>query len=131
MPLELRKPELNWKLCDLDKRSVCRLNEIFGKEVERTGEGHLHVSEWFNHGADWDPSKPADPSRYMIEGLPDFGALAITWAQRGWWGIHSEESVTKIAAYMESKINMSLDPRSFLPLVQPHRPSRSPLWPLG
>lgn len=63
-----RKPALDWQLSELDKRSVLRLNEIFAREMERAGEGHLQISDWIEDKTAWNPDEPADPSRYMLEG---------------------------------------------------------------
>lgn len=83
----LRKPELNWKLCELDKRSVRRLNEIFAREVTRADMGRVRVSEWLNESDEWDPDRPARPLRYMLEG-PD---------PPRFWGVRHHMGTTRMA----------------------------------
>jgi choline dehydrogenase-like flavoprotein len=62
-PFGQRKARLNWQLSDLDKRSALRLNQLFDDEIQRSGRGHLRVSDWMQDGAAWRPDAPPDPAR--------------------------------------------------------------------
>ncbi|MEO0426769.1 MAG: GMC family oxidoreductase [Pseudomonadota bacterium] len=39
-------PVLDWRLTELDRRSVARLVDVFGAEVARAGLGHVEPSAW-------------------------------------------------------------------------------------
>jgi choline dehydrogenase-like flavoprotein len=45
--LGVRRANLQWKLTDLDKRSIRRINEIIGEEVGKAGFGRVRLSEEF------------------------------------------------------------------------------------
>lgn len=82
-----RKPELNWRLSEIDKRSVLRLNELLAQEVERAGEGRVEIADWLDDESAWRPEKPARPRRYMLEG-PD---------PPRFWGVRHHMGTTRMA----------------------------------
>jgi choline dehydrogenase-like flavoprotein len=45
-PLGLRRANLDWRLCALDKRSIRALLELTGQELGRMGLGRLQMQEW-------------------------------------------------------------------------------------
>ncbi len=45
--LGVPRANLHWKLTDLDKRSIRRINEIIGEEVGKAGFGRVRLSEQF------------------------------------------------------------------------------------
>jgi choline dehydrogenase-like flavoprotein len=44
--LGMPRVRLDWRLTELDKRSVAELVEVFGRECERTGLGHVEPAAW-------------------------------------------------------------------------------------
>jgi choline dehydrogenase-like flavoprotein len=44
--LGLRRANLDWQLCSLDKRSIRALLELTGQELGRMGLGRLRIEEW-------------------------------------------------------------------------------------
>jgi choline dehydrogenase-like flavoprotein len=59
-----RTPSLNWRLSELDRRSVVRLNELLARELCERGQGHLRPAEWLKKADEWRPDRAAEPARY-------------------------------------------------------------------
>lgn len=49
--LGLRQLNLDWRLSEIDKRTVAVLADLLGKELDRMGLGHLRKSEWLTEDA--------------------------------------------------------------------------------
>ncbi len=55
--LGLRRIKLDWRLTELDKRTIKRTTELIGQEMERLGLGHVNMNEWLTaDNARWPPT---------------------------------------------------------------------------
>jgi choline dehydrogenase-like flavoprotein len=75
--LGCRRGDLDWQLCELDKRSVLELARAVGREFERLGLGKLQTSSWLEDGtAAW----PVDPTvgNHPIGGYHHMGTTRMS-----------------------------------------------------
>lgn len=74
--LGLRKADLDWQLCELDKRTVSVMASELDKEYRRLGIGEVTPSDWLSDGtANW----PVDPtvSNHPIGGYHHMGTTRM------------------------------------------------------
>jgi choline dehydrogenase-like flavoprotein len=75
--LGCRRGDLDWRLSELDKRSVLELARAMGREFERLGLGKLHTSPWLEDGT---PGWPVDPTvgNHPIGGYHHMGTTRMS-----------------------------------------------------
>jgi len=75
--LGCRRADLDWQLCELDKRSVLELARAVGREFQRLGLGRLQTSQWLEDGT---LSWPVDPTvgNHPIGGYHHMGTTRMS-----------------------------------------------------
>ena len=75
--LGCRRGDLDWQLCELDKRSVLELARAMGREFDRLGLGKVRTSSWLEDGTNvW----PVDPTvgNHPIGGYHHMGTTRMS-----------------------------------------------------